>query len=48
MNQTPLHENLNGTVLAMMPRNCVKIVDVGCMSGILAREYKKIILNVFI
>jgi 2-polyprenyl-3-methyl-5-hydroxy-6-metoxy-1,4-benzoquinol methylase len=42
MKQTPLHENLNTAVLDFIPHDSCKIIDVGCMSGILAREFKKI------
>jgi precorrin-6B methylase 2 len=41
MNQTPFHDIHNATLLDLIPTNAKKIVEVGCMSGALAREYKK-------
>lgn len=41
MEQTPLHENINHTVLKSIPNNIKKLIDIGCMSGGLAREYRK-------
>lgn len=41
MDQTPIHENHNPDLLAVMPPQARKIVEVGCSSGALAREYKK-------
>lgn len=40
MISTPYHENYNRTVLNLIPKSSKKIVDVGCMNGILAREFK--------
>lgn len=42
MDQTPAHENHNPDLLELIPRNAKTIVEVGCSSGALAREYKKI------
>ena len=41
MEQTPVHERHNPDVLALIPRDAKIIVEVGCSSGALAREYKK-------
>jgi ubiquinone/menaquinone biosynthesis C-methylase UbiE len=41
MDQTPVHENHNPDLLAVMPAHARKIVEVGCSSGALAREYRK-------
>jgi 2-polyprenyl-3-methyl-5-hydroxy-6-metoxy-1,4-benzoquinol methylase len=45
MKQTPLHFNINKKVLSYIPIDSTIVVDLGCMSGILAREYKKINSN---
>ena len=42
MHQTPVHDRHNEELLAMVPRDARRIVEVGCSSGALAREYKKI------
>jgi SAM-dependent methyltransferase len=42
MNQTPVHEQHNPDLLAFIPTDAKKLVEVGCSSGALAREYKKI------
>lgn len=42
---TPYHENINKAVFDLIPKSALKIVDVGCMNGILAREFKKISPN---
>ena len=39
MKQTPIHDQFNADVLAVMPANAVRVVEVGCSSGALAREY---------
>jgi 2-polyprenyl-3-methyl-5-hydroxy-6-metoxy-1,4-benzoquinol methylase len=41
MEQTPLYDVCNFDLLNCIPANQRKIIDVGCMSGALAREYKK-------
>jgi len=41
MDQTPLNENHNPDLLTMMPP-LRRVVEVGCGSGALAREYKRI------
>jgi ubiquinone/menaquinone biosynthesis C-methylase UbiE len=42
MNQTPVHENHNPDLLRLMPPGSVNVLEFGCSSGALAREYKKI------
>ena len=41
MEQTPAHDNANLTVLELLPPQAKRIIEVGCGSGALAREYKK-------
>lgn len=42
MKQTPAHEQHNQELLELIPKHCRKLIEVGCSSGALAREYKKI------
>lgn len=42
MAQTPVHERHNPDLLALLPAGATRLVEVGCSSGALAREYKKI------
>lgn len=42
VDQTPAHDRHNEQLLKLMPVNARTIVEVGCSSGALAREYKKI------
>ena len=42
MQQTPIHEVHNADLLAYIPKDAKRLVEVGCSSGALAREYKKI------
>ncbi len=42
MDQTPAHELHNPDLLRLMPPTLRKIVEIGCSSGALAREYKKV------
>jgi SAM-dependent methyltransferase len=42
MKQTPPHEQHNPDLLEFVPATCRKLIEVGCSSGALAREYKKI------
>lgn len=41
MQQTPVHQNHNPQLLSLMPQDARRVVEVGCSSGALAREYKK-------
>lgn len=40
--QTPVHQNHNPDLLKLIPANAKRIVEVGCSSGALAREYRKL------
>lgn len=42
MDQTPVHENHNHDLLSLIPVQSLKVLEFGCSSGALAREYKKI------
>jgi 2-polyprenyl-3-methyl-5-hydroxy-6-metoxy-1,4-benzoquinol methylase len=42
MDQTPVHEGYNPDLLAILPRSAQRIVEVGCSSGGLAREFKRL------
>lgn len=42
MKQTPIHEAHNPELLALIPPAATMVVEFGCSSGALAREYKKI------
>ena len=42
MDSTPVHEHHNPDLLALIPRTAARIVEVGCSSGSLAREFKQI------
>lgn len=39
MEQTPAHDFYNGDLLAYIPPNCPRVVEVGCSTGALARAY---------
>lgn len=41
MDQTPVHERHNADLLLLIPTTARRVVEVGCSSGALAREYKK-------
>jgi SAM-dependent methyltransferase len=41
MDQTPVHEHHNPDLLSLMPTHARCVIEVGCSSGALAREYKK-------
>jgi len=42
MDQTPIHEMHNPDLLRFIPTNSKNLIEVGCSSGALAREFKKI------
>jgi SAM-dependent methyltransferase len=42
VDQTPVHEQHNPDLLRLVPPTARRIVEVGCSSGALAREYKKV------
>ena len=39
--QTPIHELHNPDLLKLIPPNCKRLIEIGCSSGALAREFKK-------
>ncbi len=41
MEQTPIHEQHNPDLLKLIPTQSKNIIEVGCSSGALAREFKK-------
>jgi len=47
MKQTPLHEQHNPDLLKLIPIQSKKIIEIGCSSGALARELKKISSNCY-
>jgi Methyltransferase domain len=42
MQQTPAHEAHNPDLLSLLPEDAKRLIEVGCSSGALAREYKRI------
>jgi len=42
MKQTPAHDFFNDDLLAFIPRDCWRVVEVGCSTGALARAYLRI------
>jgi 2-polyprenyl-3-methyl-5-hydroxy-6-metoxy-1,4-benzoquinol methylase len=42
MQQTPIHEAHNPDLLSFIPSTSMRLIEVGCSSGALAREFKKI------
>ncbi|SIT49621.1 Methyltransferase family protein [Paraburkholderia piptadeniae] len=42
MKQTPVHHIHNDELLKLMPTHVRRVVEVGCSSGALAREYRKL------
>lgn len=42
MDQTPVHDHHNPDLLKMIPPSSCKLIEVGCSSGAMAREFKKI------
>lgn len=45
MEQTPAHENHNPDLIKVIPIGSKKLIEVGCSSGALAREFKKLSPN---
>lgn len=43
MEQTPIHELHNQDLLRLIPGTSRKLIEIGCSSGALAREFKKIV-----
>ena len=41
MDQTPINVGVNGDLLLLVPDDALKIVEIGCSGGGLAREYRK-------
>lgn len=46
--QTPIHDVHNPDLLNLMPPNLKSLIEIGCSSGALAREYKSYTLTVII
>lgn len=46
MKQTPIHDGYNPDLLNMIPLTAKNIIEIGCSSGALAREFKKRVDNV--
>ncbi len=42
MSQTPIHDSHNSDLLKMIPLSAKRVIEIGCSSGALAREFKKI------
>lgn len=42
MQQTPVHEQHNPELLSLIPIQSKNIIEIGCSSGALAREFKKV------
>lgn len=42
MKQTPVHEIHNPDLLRMIPSHMMNVIEIGCSSGALAREFKRI------
>lgn len=42
MEQTPAHERHNPDLLALIPAQSARLIEIGCSSGALAHEFKKI------
>lgn len=42
MTQTPIHDSHNPDLLKMIPQSSKRVIEIGCSSGALAREFKKI------
>lgn len=42
MKQTPLHHEFNPDLLALIPKDASRVIEVGCSSGALAKAYQQI------
>ncbi|MDO8715026.1 MAG: class I SAM-dependent methyltransferase [Polynucleobacter sp.] len=42
MEQTPVHEQHNPELLSLIPIDSSRLIEIGCSSGALAREFKKL------
>jgi SAM-dependent methyltransferase len=42
MQQTPVHDIHNNDLLNVLPKTSLNLIEIGCSSGALAREFKKI------
>ena len=42
MKQTPIHDKFNPDLLALMPADAGRVVEVGCSSGALAKAYRAV------
>ncbi len=42
MLQTPIHDHHNPELLSLIPPTAARLIEIGCSSGALAREFKKI------
>jgi len=40
MDQTPVHDSHNPDLLRLIPDHSVNLIEIGCSSGALAREFK--------
>jgi SAM-dependent methyltransferase len=40
--QTAFHDNFNPDLLKLIPRDCARVVEVGCMSGAMAQAYREL------
>jgi len=47
LKQTPIHDTHNPDLLKLIPKTSKRIIEVGCSSGALAREFKKINSNCY-
>ena len=47
MSQTPIHDSHNPDLLKIIPLSARRIIEIGCSSGALAREFKKISPSAF-
>lgn len=41
MEQTPIHDNHNPDLLRLIPQSSKNVIEIGCSSGALAREFKR-------